>query len=259
MSIVTSTQLAYSHKRSYYPLIIVLVADPPAQPQPSADSVSQRSDTEERLPPAGRPSAEGAPSPQLRGIAVEPHGDRRHDASDLKRFDGEEGTLHALPPSAPAAAADSSSSAQQSHGGKTQVSELLSLLTLARRPDGSLARKIVSQRIRVGQRTFELEDIYGLDDTTTQQQQHTQQRDPPETPTAATRADETKSADSLPRSGSGNSDCIICMTFERDSALFPCRHLCACHRCALLLVKHTSRCPICRTPISSIIKLPPAT
>ncbi|TNJ27654.1 Ankyrin repeat protein 2 [Giardia muris] len=46
--------------------------------------------------------------------------------------------------------------------------------------------------------------------------------------------------------------CIVCLTNPKDTLLQPCGHLCACSNCAERIMNQT--CPLCRTPIESVIK-----
>lgn len=46
-------------------------------------------------------------------------------------------------------------------------------------------------------------------------------------------------------------ECIICISQIKDCALFPCAHMCTCSTCA----KKLSRCPICRKPIVTRLKV----
>ncbi|TNJ26796.1 Ankyrin repeat protein 2 [Giardia muris] len=46
--------------------------------------------------------------------------------------------------------------------------------------------------------------------------------------------------------------CVICLMNPKDTLLQPCGHLCACSNCAERIMNQT--CPLCRTPIESVIK-----
>ena len=46
-------------------------------------------------------------------------------------------------------------------------------------------------------------------------------------------------------------ECVICMTEEKDVVFAPCGHYCCCNACA---TKLNSKCPICRGRISTIVK-----
>lgn len=42
--------------------------------------------------------------------------------------------------------------------------------------------------------------------------------------------------------------CAVCLSDQRDTLVFPCKHLCLCSRCALnLKMQAVRKCPICRT------------
>jgi len=43
--------------------------------------------------------------------------------------------------------------------------------------------------------------------------------------------------------------CVVCFAAEKRSLLMPCRHLCLCRECA----GPTKSCPLCRTPVTSVI------
>lgn len=46
----------------------------------------------------------------------------------------------------------------------------------------------------------------------------------------------------------GQSECVVCMTDRKDTAVLPCRHLCLCTKCAYTMRgQRQARCPICRT------------
>jgi hypothetical protein len=51
------------------------------------------------------------------------------------------------------------------------------------------------------------------------------------------------------------SNCVICLSDARTTAVLPCRHLCLCAPCAQQLVFHSSRCPVCRGPASSLLSM----
>ncbi|KAK8795739.1 hypothetical protein WA158_000395 [Blastocystis sp. Blastoise] len=51
------------------------------------------------------------------------------------------------------------------------------------------------------------------------------------------------------------SECVVCLTNEKDTCILPCRHVCLCHSCANTLRLQSEKCPICRTYISELIYL----
>ena len=63
----------------------------------------------------------------------------------------------------------------------------------------------------------------------------------------AGRSMETMEMYGLRQEESEEAECIICLSEPKDTAILPCHHLCVCHGCAQLLLKHGSpECPICR-------------
>ena len=49
--------------------------------------------------------------------------------------------------------------------------------------------------------------------------------------------------------------CVICLNKDRDTTVLPCRHMCMCHECAQELRKQTSKCPICRNHVESLLHI----
>ncbi|KAK9836425.1 hypothetical protein WJX74_000180 [Apatococcus lobatus] len=49
--------------------------------------------------------------------------------------------------------------------------------------------------------------------------------------------------------------CVICLVNDRDTTVLPCRHMCMCHECAQELRKQTSKCPICRNQVESLLHI----
>ncbi|KAJ3374978.1 hypothetical protein GGF31_005700 [Allomyces arbusculus] len=50
-------------------------------------------------------------------------------------------------------------------------------------------------------------------------------------------------------------ECIVCMADAKDTIVLPCRHLCLCKECALLLRKQSHKCPICRQDFHSLLHI----
>jgi len=58
------------------------------------------------------------------------------------------------------------------------------------------------------------------------------------------------------RAVEGSRECVVCMSEPRDTSVLPCRHLCVCKACAeLLAVQPSTKCPICRAPVSSLLRI----
>merc|ERR1719420_700684 len=52
----------------------------------------------------------------------------------------------------------------------------------------------------------------------------------------------------------GNSECIICLSEPRDTAVLPCRHMCFCSYCAGIVRLQCEKCPICRQRVVSLLQ-----
>ncbi len=50
--------------------------------------------------------------------------------------------------------------------------------------------------------------------------------------------------------------CCICLAEKADTACVPCGHLCACGACLKTLSSaEDSRCPMCRTPVTGVLRI----
>jgi len=49
--------------------------------------------------------------------------------------------------------------------------------------------------------------------------------------------------------------CVICLDAIKNVVFLPCRHLCACSKCALHVSKSSKLCPVCRTSIQTHIEV----
>lgn len=92
----------------------------------------------------------------------------------------------------------------------------------------------LKQKIQVGKLSYELQEIYGIEG----QRASTDAEGEPE--------------ETVETNGR---DCVICMTAPRDTTVLPCRHMCMCSDCAKLLRHQSNKCPICRTPIESLLQI----
>ena len=101
-----------------------------------------------------------------------------------------------------------------------------------------LAVKRLKQKIKLPHnKSYELFDLYGL-------------REQPQ-PTAPTTGHTPQAA----AAGQESADCVICLTNRRTHAIFPCRHVCLCADCAVMLREQTNRCPICRRVVDTVIPI----
>ena len=48
--------------------------------------------------------------------------------------------------------------------------------------------------------------------------------------------------------------CIICLQRQIDSVIYRCGHMCVCITCGLELKGQNLKCPVCRAPITDIIR-----
>jgi E3 ubiquitin-protein ligase MGRN1 len=90
--------------------------------------------------------------------------------------------------------------------------------------------RILKQKIWINSSSYELQEIYGLQ------------------PGVSAKA-VAISEDSEERL------CVVCLVNEKDTTVLPCRHMCMCHECAQELRKQTSKCPICREQVESLLHI----
>ncbi len=100
--------------------------------------------------------------------------------------------------------------------------------SLAPLQEGGWAVRVVKQRIWVDGVSYELQEIYGIENC------------------ATGNAEEDATA---------GKECVVCLSEPRDTTVLPCRHMCMCSGCARMLRHQTNRCPICRTPVESLLEI----
>ena len=49
-------------------------------------------------------------------------------------------------------------------------------------------------------------------------------------------------------------ECIVCFDGQVNCAIYKCGHMCLCYSCATELKDQGSQCPLCRQPITDVIK-----
>lgn len=98
----------------------------------------------------------------------------------------------------------------------------------------AFAVSVLKQKIWVDGVSYELQEIFGIEHCSTG------------TPANADGADDD---------GESGKECVICMTEPRDTTALPCRHMCMCGACARMLRGQSNRCPICRTPVESLLEI----
>lgn len=103
-------------------------------------------------------------------------------------------------------------------------------LAVIEKHNNDLQVKVVKQILWIAGVRYELKEIFGIVNST--------EADVPD-------ADDD---------GMGK-ECVICLTEPRDTAVFPCRHLCMCSECAQALRLQSNKCPICRQPVEKLIEI----
>ena len=90
---------------------------------------------------------------------------------------------------------------------------------------------VVKQKIWVNGTSYELQDIYGIE-------------------ASLHETDENQAEDDAM-----SKECVICLAAPRDTTVLPCRHMCMCASCAMVLRYRTTACPICRCTIDSLLQI----
>ncbi|KAK9823998.1 hypothetical protein WJX72_006880 [[Myrmecia] bisecta] len=123
---------------------------------------------------------------------------------------------------------------------KLWVQSQTTFATLVKDEDGSYLGRGLKQKIWVEGVSYELQEIYGMGEGASGASKH---------------AEPGREDDLEERL------CVICLVNNRDTTVLPCRHMCMCRDCAQELRKQTSKCPICRNQVESLlhIKVAPST
>jgi len=101
-----------------------------------------------------------------------------------------------------------------------RITTQTTIATLLKCNDGTFEIKPVKQKIEYGGLSYLVHDIYGTDE-----------------------------------GREISEECVICMTEARNTVVIPCRHMCLCHQCAEVLRHQSNKCPICRGPVRSLLKI----
>jgi len=110
------------------------------------------------------------------------------------------------------------------------------LAELVRGDGGAWSVRVLKQKIWHEGTPYELQEIYGL---------------------GAADGDAGAAGDD----DDAMTECIICMTNDREVALLPCRHMCMCAECARIMMSphNTSatraKCPICRRRVHNYLSI----
>eukprot|EP00923_Selenidium_pygospionis_P060090 GHVN01105782.1.p1 GENE.GHVN01105782.1~~GHVN01105782.1.p1 ORF type:complete len:323 (-),score=32.03 GHVN01105782.1:105-1073(-) len=93
------------------------------------------------------------------------------------------------------------------------------------------------QCVRSGKMLYEVQAVYGIGS---------------DNPSSG----EQPKEDDAPGADVNGRECVICLTEERDTAVLPCRHMCLCSSCAKIVRMQSSKCPICRQRVVSLLQIP---
>mmetsp|Transcript_22246 Transcript_22246/g.50782 ORF Transcript_22246/g.50782 Transcript_22246/m.50782 type:complete len:323 (-) Transcript_22246:94-1062(-) len=110
------------------------------------------------------------------------------------------------------------------HGKETSSKVLLTYLSIIPAPTSGWTCQLISQKLQHDSNTFVLHEVFGVNS------KH------------ATEID------------CGNTECVICLTEPRDTAVLPCRHMCFCSYCAGIVRLQCDRCPVCRQKVHSLLQ-----
>eukprot|EP00891_Asterochloris_glomerata_P009535 jgi/Astpho2/9535/fgenesh1_pg.00146_%23_2_t len=116
---------------------------------------------------------------------------------------------------------------------KVWIQSQTTFASVAKNEDGHFCCKMLKQKIWFEGCSFELQEIYGMEHS---------QRD-------GRKTEKEKEEDLEERL------CVICLVNDRNTTVLPCRHMCMCNECAQELRKQTSRCPICRNHVESLLHI----
>ncbi|CAN8269514.1 unnamed protein product [Cochlearia groenlandica] len=97
--------------------------------------------------------------------------------------------------------------------------------------EGEIKIRVVKQILYVNEKRYELEEIYGIGNIVV--------------------GDE----DSADDANDQGEKCVVCLSEPRDTAVYPCRHMCLCKGCTKVLRLETNRCPICRRPVEKFMEI----
>lgn len=114
--------------------------------------------------------------------------------------------------------------------------------TIRHEDDGGWTIKVMKQKIWVEGVSYELQEIYGLE--------HAAENKGNASGTPGSTGSTDRGADDAEERL-----CVVCLVNPRDTTVLPCRHMCLCSDCASELRKQTSKCPICRNNIESLLHI----
>jgi len=110
----------------------------------------------------------------------------------------------------------------------THVQSQTTYAKLKEKEEGGFDIQVVKQKIWVDDVSYELQEIFGIENCSTGQPLDDE---------------------------SNGKECVVCLSEPRDTTVLPCRHMCMCSGCARMLRHQSNRCPICRTPVESLLEI----
>ena len=128
---------------------------------------------------------------------------------------------------------------------QTWIQSQTTFAALHREDDGSWSVRVLKQNIWVEGTSYELQEIYGLEQASGRSGGGSGSGGGLASSSAAAAAAE-EAEERL---------CVICLVNPRDTTVLPCRHMCLCSECASELRKQSSKCPICRYHIESLLHI----
>lgn len=118
---------------------------------------------------------------------------------------------------------------------KQWVQSQTTFASLVQEDDETWSVRVIKQKIWVEGTSYELQEIYGLEQ--------------------AGAGNREGAGTSLSMEDAEERLCVICLVNPRDTTVLPCRHMCLCSDCASELRKQSSKCPICRNNIESLLHI----
>lgn len=116
---------------------------------------------------------------------------------------------------------------------------------LVKEEDDTWEARTLKQKIWVEGISYELQEIYGIQDIYSRDKKPTAGTEKPKDPLASFASEDLEGR-----------ECVICLSAVRDTTVLPCRHMCMCEGCARELQRQqVSRCPICRDVIESLLHI----
>ncbi|KAJ0234882.1 E3 ubiquitin-protein ligase LUL1 [Hirschfeldia incana] len=103
-------------------------------------------------------------------------------------------------------------------GSSSSTNAQITRVTFAKE-NGEVKPSVMKQFLWVNGSRYELQDIYGIENTVDAK------------------------------------ECVVCLSEPRDTIVLPCRHMCMCSGCAKALRFQKNECPVCRQPAERLVEL----